>query len=565
MDRIRFGGMASGLDTEGIVKKLISAERMKVDQYHRKKTRHTWKQEQFHELNKSFAGFIVETKKKLGLTTRTSSGVIVQSNYDSISWMNKATISDEKVAIVKVGMSAAKGKYSLEVEQLAEGVKFSSKGKIDAKATLGSKIDHTGLVNGELKVVINDKEVRLKATDNMSQVAKKIRDVTGINANFDSESGKFFLSTSKTGSEASIQFGKENDTAVNQNTKKLLDAMNLSHITFDGSSVQTFAGKNAKIKLDGSESIEYQSNQIVIMGLDLTLKTKTAVPVEIDVTTDTESVVGKIKEFVEEYNKVIDSVNKKLTEKQNSSYQPLTDEQREAMKDKDIELWEKKAKEGLLNSDPVLLRGLQDLRNSLYKPVYDVKKNADDSYTKVKIGSLYELGLDTTNWRENGKLTIDEEKLKTVIRDDPQKVMKILLNSSDIQQAKLDSQASVGENSSKIEQNKAREDGMGIFVRIHEKMTNLVQDIVLESGPGQDSTLLKNVKHTLLLDYVSRGSKSRIDRDILDFNKIIDEQNRKLEAAENRYWKKFTALEKAIQQMQSQSGWIAQQMGGMMG
>lgn len=565
IDRIRFGGMASGMDTESIVKKLMSAERMKVDKFYQKRTSHTWKQEQFNELNKSFASFIVESKKKLGLTTRTSNGTILPSSYESADWVNKASISDEKAASIKAGAAAASGKYSLEVEQLAEGVRFSSLGKIDSKATLGSKIDAGAFVNGELKVVVNDKEILLKSTDDMSQVAKKIRDVAGINARFDAGSGKFFLATAKTGSEAAIKFGSASDTAANQNTKKLLDAMNLSHIGFDGSAEKSFAGKNAKIKFDGSETIEYQSNEISIMGLEISLKSTTSTPVEIDVKTDIDSVITKVKEFVDEYNKVIDGANKKLSEKPNRSYQPLTDAQREEMKEKDIELWEKKAKEGLLNGDPLLTKGLQALRNSIYESVQEVTKNADGSYTKVKIGSLYEIGLDTSNWRENGKLTVDEDKLRAAIADDPQRVMKILFGNSDIPEAKIDSKDDASAKSSKNAQNQAREAGMGIFARIHDKMTNLVQDIVAESGPGQDSTLLKNVKQTILLDYVTKGSKSRIDRDVFDINKIIDDQNRKLGSIEDRYWKKFTALEKAMQQMQSQSGWIAQQMGGMLG
>lgn len=564
IDRIRFGGMASGLDTESIVKKLMSAEKMKVDKYHQRKTRHTWKQEQFHELNKSIASFIVESKKKLGLTTRTSNGSILPSSYETADWVNKATIMDDKVAVVKAKATASKGKYTLEVEQLAEGVRFSGTGKLDSKATISSLMQAGTFVNGEAKVVINDKEIKIKSTDDLSEVAKKIRNATGLNARFDAGSGKFFLATAKTGSEATLKFGKDGDATVNKETKALLDAMNLSHIEFDGSKVKEFSGKNAKIKFDGSETIEYQENNFSIMGIEINLKTKTSVPVEIDVTTDVDSVVGKVKEFVEEYNKVIDAANKKLSEKQNRSYLPLTDEQREEMKEKDIELWEKKAKEGLLHGDPVITRGLQELRNSLYEPVYDVTKKSDGSYEKVKLGSLYELGLDTSNWRENGKLTIDEDKLREAISKDPQRALKILFNTSDIAEAKLDAKDGIARDV-KIAQNQARQAGMGIFGRIHDKMTNMVQDIVIESGPGQDSALLKNVKQTMLLDYVTKGSKSKIDKDVLDINKIIDAQNKKLADIEDRYWKKFTALEKAMQQMQAQSGWIAQQMGGMMG
>lgn len=54
---------------------------------------------------------------------------------------------------------------------------------------------------------------------------------------------------------------------------------------------------------------------------------------------DTDKIVNAIKSFITDYNSLLDQVNGKLKEAVYRDYQPLSDDQKEAMSDKQVELW----------------------------------------------------------------------------------------------------------------------------------------------------------------------------------------------------------------------------------
>lgn len=86
---IRFGGMASGLDTESLVKQLVAAERTKVDKYTQQKIYKQWQQSAYNDVNKTMANFILDSRKNLGLTRTTSTGALISGSIDSVDWAKK--------------------------------------------------------------------------------------------------------------------------------------------------------------------------------------------------------------------------------------------------------------------------------------------------------------------------------------------------------------------------------------------------------------------------------------------------------------------------------------------
>ena len=72
------------------------------------------------------------------------------------------------------------------------------------------------------------------------------------------------------------------------------------------------------------------------------------VATSIDIQTDTDTIVNNIKAFVDLYNEVLTALDSKITEPRYRDYQPLTSEEKDAMKEADIEKWEEKARSGLL-------------------------------------------------------------------------------------------------------------------------------------------------------------------------------------------------------------------------
>ncbi len=533
---IRFGGMASGLDTESLVKQLVSAEKTRVDKFTQQKIWKQWQQTAYNETNKTMANFILDTRKNLGLTRTTSTGALVSGSINTVDWVKKAS-SSSTAFDVKATASAPAGVSTLKVEELATGANVSSTSNISDTITKASDITGLTFTDGKAEISINNKSIVLAEDDTLNQISQKIRAaLPEVNANYDSGAKRFFLSTKATGSDSKIEFGTDD------NTIKFVAAMNFT----DLSKAQ---GTNSKIIYNGGTVIEYKSNNISINGLNLTLKTKTNTEETIRVDTDVDGAYNKIKEFVDEYNKLIDGFDSKLAEKKYRDFQPLTDEQKEAMSETDIKLWEEKAKSGLLKNDETMTRMMQTIRQDIYQKVEG-------------FGSIYELGITTGSWRDNGKLTIDETKLKDALRNDSEKVLNTLFKTSDTPevtitsadkgQALVDKQALIAKRKSES----------GAFIRIFDGLTSGIKDIVDKSGPGSEASLLRSVKSNILIDYVTAGSRSVIDKDVSEIDKRISRETERLASLEERYWKQFTALEKAMSQMNSQSSWLSQQFGG---
>ena len=132
------------------------------------------------------------------------------------------------------------------------------------------------------------------------------------------------------------------------------------------------------------------------------------------VTQDVDTVINNIKNFIEEYNKLIDTIRTKVTERYDRSYLPLTDEQKDAMKDKDVEKWEEKAKTGLLRNDSLLEGILLDMRKAMYEKIEGVSI------------SLKDIGIESKSYLDNGKLYLDEDKLRNMLLTRPDEVARLL-------------------------------------------------------------------------------------------------------------------------------------------
>lgn len=528
---IRFGGMASGLDTESIVKQLMKAERMKVERFTQRKTYSSWKQDAYREMNKVMGSYVVEARKKMGLQVDFF-GNTKPDSVNKMTWLKSAVSSNQEAFSVGASASAMTGNFDLTIEQLATATTASS---TETTAFKGTTKIHELLGTDETHIVdlkINGQDLALDATDTLSTVAAKIREKAGLNANFDSGYGMMFINAKETGTD--VQINIEGTDAT-----KFISELKL----------QMNSGQKAKFTFNGS-SIEDNSNNININGIDITLKKTTSKTENISISTDVEGAYNKVKEFIDDYNTMIDVLTKRIGEERYRDYQPLLTEQKESMKENDIKLWDEKAKSGLLRNDETINSILQNMRSGMYEKVSGG-------------GAIYEMGITTGNYKDGGKLQIDEKKFKAALQDNPDKVMQTLFGASTLSKAEYSKNDTPAERAQKIAQNKQRDAENGIFVRAFDKMADGIEKIVIKSGPGKDSAILRGVRGSILQKYATAyGSKSEIENNLLELGKRIDAENRKLSSIESRYWKQFTAMEKAVQRMQSQSGWLSQQMGG---
>jgi len=547
MSAIRFGGMASGLDTESMVKELMKAERAKVDKLQQSKQTKTWVQEAYNDMNKSFANFILDSKKALGITRTSSTGSTYSTSYSSFTWVKSASSSNESTFTATATTSAVSGTHSIKVEKLATGVNVASgvdiavrKGLDDVTST--TTLKDLGIVEGSSGTVTFEgasESISYSSADTIATLVGKInalKDVDGkalgIKATFDETSNRLFLSTTAMGSSAKINITADGGRLFTESSPGAKDSKFATDLTAETAVV----GQDAEIEFDGAAGIKYSSNQFTINGITIDLKAaQPGVTNTIKVDTNTDGIVEKVKAFVDSYNTLIDSVNTKLGEKKYRDYQPLTDEQKEAMDEDTIKLWEEKAKSGLLRNDSTLQRTLETIRSSLYEKVEGVSGS---------FSSMFEIGITTGSYTDKGKLEIDETKLREKIMEDPDGVMELLFKTS----------------SSSDDETKQKESG--IINRIYDNMVEGMKDVIDKAGAGDNASLYRKVQSNIMIEFVVKGSKSLIDEDLLSIAKRIDTENDRLSDVEDRYWKRFTALEKAMQQMNSQSSWLSQQLGG---
>lgn len=599
----RITGLASGIDTETIINDLMKAERVKLDEVQQEKQLLVWKQEIYNSLNKDYANFILNTKKDLGLVSTTSTGSYVSNSYDNLTWVKKAISSNENIAKVSATAKSVNGIYNVNVKNLAEGVSLVStagvlgkdnKNKTNLKEQLGLAEGGTindvvittnngfddnnsvvfKFVNSGEKVKVENNTVSININEaNLSDLAKAISDAKvysedgkdqkslGVKANYDSTIDRFFFQTSDTGSENFLKV-TENGTGQNLFTGagNLLNLpQTVERTDEDGNPIESktleegINGVDAEISFNGAENILLSSNQFTINGIDFNLIDEGSFTVTVD--TDVDSVYEKIQKFVDSYNELVEKTSNLLTEKKYRDYQPLTDDQKSDMKEDDIKLWEDKAKSGLLRSDGTLESTMSNMRSWLYNTIEGVSGSFD---------FIADIGITTESYSQGsvgGKLTIDETKLKEALRKDTNGVLEVLFKEPDYSSEALKgTNAYMQESQMTKEQIEAKRKQSGIVTRIYDSLIQGMGDIVLKSGTGDEADLYRKVKSNMLIDFVTKyGSTSTIDEDVLDLDQKIYDLNQYLSDKEESYYTKFTAMEKAIASMNSQSSWLTQQ------
>ncbi len=439
----------------------------------------------------------------------------------------------------KITVSNASGKLRFETGGGASRITLASGTTNDALADLGFESgDSNRLRTGytlealadnfdtaltfdasdQVVFTINNAEFTFDKTDTLSSVMSTINSDTDANVNlsYDEVTDKFVL-TSK-------QLGDGDNITVTQTGGTFLDSMQIS--TADP---VTEEGVDAQVVIDG-ETVTRSSNTFTVNGLTYTLLKESANEQDISMTLDEDAIYDKIVAFVEKYNEVIAAINSELNEEYDSDYLPLTEEQRDAMSEDEIELWEERAKTGLLRNDEVLQNIVYDMRRALYDSVEDVN------------GSLTSIGITTGTYDMRGQLVIDEDELKEAIRNSPDTVMNLFSKQSDTEYADW-------------ENRETRYDEEGLAYRLYDVLQDNIR--TTRDDDGYKGILLEKAGlEGDVSEYTNTMYKS-----ITSINERMDVLFERLLDKEERYYSQFTELEKAISDMNSQMNWLMTQLG----
>ncbi|MBQ8993565.1 MAG: flagellar filament capping protein FliD, partial [Turicibacter sp.] len=322
------------------------------------------------------------------------------------------------------------------------------------------------------------------------------------------------------------------------NTGAILSALKLNSSITNG---QEYSGKNAMIDYNGAKDIEFSSNNFRLQGIEFSLNSaNVGETVTVNVATDVDAVVEKVTTFVNEYNSLISDIGKTLGEATYRDYSPLTDAQKEELTDKQIELWEEKAKSGLLRNDSIINTIQQNIKSALLQ---DVKLSDGTTI------NLHSIGIQTKGYSSaatSGELQIDEDKLRAAITNNPNGVLELFFATPS------DSDLNTSDRNLSSSQVKQKREQSGLFNCITDVMVNGIGQIINKAGAGNSANNYRKVNSFILLDFTTGGSKSLLDNRLIDINKRITSMNTRMAKVEARYWSQFTAMETAIGKLQSQ-------------
>jgi flagellar hook-associated protein 2 len=415
---------------------------------------------------------------------------------------------------------------------------FPSSG-IDMKPVIGDKMtnilstDSTN--NGVVDFTINGVNLKFNffTTDkdrSIDSVLSEISSKANVKISYSELAQKFTISSSKTGSDQTIDF-KDNNGKFMQ---LLFGITDTTGNPLKGSD----ASVTIKDPTGATSRIIKSSNTFTVDGMNYNLLQNTVAneAITLTATANSQKVFDKIKAFIDKYNDIVDKVNKKVDEKRQYSYLPLTDDQKKDMKEDEIKTWEDKAKQGLLKNDSGLENMLYSMRRAFFDKIDDVGI------------SLRDLGMSTSSdTTERGKIVFDpslggEQKLKDAIINNPKQVEDLFMKKS----SNLYSTDGL---------NQTRYDEEGIFQRISDvlqdytrttRSSNGLKGILLEkAGVKGDFTEFNNI----------------LSNQIKDKDKAIKDLVTKLSDKQEKYYLMFSKLETAMNKLNSQSSWLAQQLG----
>lgn len=299
-----------------------------------------------------------------------------------------------------------------------------------------------------------------------------------------------------------------------QDSQRILDQSS----TLTNSGAKKIDGCDSEIKLNG---ITYTSslNTYSINGLSITAMQATGDgdtnAITVTTATDTQAIYDKIKSFLTQYNSLINEMTSLYNADTAKGYEPLTDDEKSAMSDSEVEKWEEKIKSSLLRRDDSLESVMNLMTNAMSQPVtIDGKKYYLSSFGIKTLGFLnapenqqnaYHIDGDEDDTATSG----NEDKLMAMINSDPDTVVSFM-----------------------------------------QQLTTNLYDAI---GTKMKSSTLSSIYKV----YNDKEMASEYS----DYTTTIKKWEQKLQDQEDAYYKKFSAMETALSKLQSQTSSLSNLFG----
>lgn len=579
-----YGLSGSGLDIESLVKMGMMNKQNQYDKMYQTQLKQTWVKEAYNTVytdvkafKESMSTFKMQSNMSAMQATSSNNDVVsVTANGAAAAMNHKITV--EQVAsnaylmtangqkIERTNTSAANSAYLKDVLFEAGYTKSTDadgQTSYAFKNSAGKAETHKG---SEVAISI---EVQDSKDSNGNPVTHKVEftydQIFGDNKTLND------LATAFSNSGANIQGGYDtvNDSfslynktsgadnkiglkATNETSKELLNKLHLasydgqnntlgSAITFETDKMNVAAtGTNAKATIDGKTyesdtnklnvaNVIYNFNGVSAKNADGTYQAST-----ISVSQDTDKIVDNVKKFVETYNTLIDSLNTKYREEKNTDYKPLTKKQEGEMTESQIDKWNEKAKSGLLYHDNNIYSIISDMRESLYTKVDAVDTVLTDANgNKYSYNSMSSIGI--TSSTNQGHITLDEEKLKKALTEDPDCVYQLFASDQDSTYIS----GSTNKNQADTYTSKSDYLNTGIANRLYNAMTTNISNLESYAGTSKET-----------------DDESYLGKLITNMNTKMTSFQTLMKSYESKLYEKYDAMEVALSKLGTQLSYI---------
>lgn len=386
---MRTTGLATGLDTDTIIKQMLTPYQSRVDSAKQSKDIILLKQQLYRDVAKD-----INSLYSKYMDVNSTSNLLLTTNYKTSVFK-----SSNDLAVSAEGLAGAKvGNYKVNVTEVAKSAQIT-----EAASNLGNK---------KFDVLVNGKavEINLIGDTDSASIVKKINDAfrkAGVDtrASESTLSGKIVIESKNAGAAETLQI-----TEFGNQSNVLWESTGTD---IEGTISDTYGNTKDISSVSGGKNV------FTVDNVKFTITDKTNGDVLISGKEDNTEFVKNIKAFVEEYNKLVSKVHSLVNEKKQYTYKPLTEEQKKEMSEEEIKLWNEKTKQGLLKNDDILRKLDNDLRQCFSTPM--------DGKMLSSIGITFNKDYNT----KSGQLVVDETKLSKALSEDSSEVLKMFTKMAD--------------------------------------------------------------------------------------------------------------------------------------
>ena len=581
-----YGLSGSGLDIESLVKMGMMNKQNQYDKMYQTQLKQTWVKEAYNTVYTDVKAF-KESMSTFKMQSNMSAMQATSSNNDvvSVTANGAAAAMNHKITVEQVASNA----YLMTANgQKIDRANNSAANSAYLKDVLFSGDATKTTVDGQTSYLVKNDTTGKNDTFKGSDVAISIEvqdsDEKDSNGNYVTHKVEFTydqiftdnktlndLATAFSNSGANVQGGYDNvndsfslynktsgsanKIVLKANNKASAELLNKLHLaSYDGQTntlgneirftkdtlTEAAVGTNAKATIDGKTyesdtnklnvaNVIYNFNGVSAKNADGTYQAST-----ISVSQDTDKIVDNVKKFVETYNTLIDSLNTKYREEKNTDYKPLTKKQESEMTESQINKWNEKAKSGLLYHDNNIYSIISDMREALYTEVDAVDTVLTDARgNKYSYNSMSSIGI--TSSTNQGHITLDEEKLKKALTEDPDCVYQLFASDQDSTYIS----GSTNKNQSDTYTSKSDYLNTGIANRLYNSMTTNIRNLESYAGTSKET-----------------DDESYLGKLITNMNTKMTSFQTLMKSYESKLYKKYDAMEVALSKLGAQLSYI---------